>query len=77
MFLTRNHQHILVAGLRIISPRLRHSEQVSSIVSGLLFSFRENLLKDLIDRASGMPVLIFNICSAYEIVAYDWLYSKY
>ena len=67
----------MVAGLRIISPHLRHSEQVCSIVSGLLFSFRENLLKDLIDRASGMPVIIFNICSVYEIVAYDWLHSQY
>ena len=22
-------------------------------------------------------VLIFDICNAYEIVAYDWLYSQY
>ena len=32
---------ILVAGLRIISPRVGHSEQVCSVVSGLLFSFPE------------------------------------
>ena len=32
---------ILVAGLRIISSRLEHSEQVYSVVSGLLFSFPE------------------------------------
>ena len=30
---------ILVAGLRIITQRLRHSEQVCSIVLGLMFSF--------------------------------------
>ena len=30
---------ILVTGLRIIPPLLRHSEQVCSFVSGLLFSF--------------------------------------
>ena len=30
---------ILVVGLKSISPYLRHSEQVCSIVSGLLFSF--------------------------------------
>ena len=32
---------ILVAGLKIISPRPRHSEQVYSIVLSLLFSFPE------------------------------------
>ena len=32
---------IVVAGLRIVSSRRRHSEQVGSIVSGLLFSFPE------------------------------------
>ena len=32
---------ILVACLRMISPRLRHSEQECSIISGLLFNFPE------------------------------------
>ena len=32
---------VLATGLRIISPRPRHFEQVWSIVSGLLFSFPE------------------------------------
>ena len=32
---------ILVAGLKIILPRPRHSEQVCSIVSGLPFSFSD------------------------------------
>ena len=66
-----------MAGLRIISPRVKHTEQVCTIVSGLLFSFPENLLKDLVDRAGEMSVLIFDICNVYEIVAYDWLYLQY
>ena len=37
---------------------MTHSEQVCTIVSGLLFSFPENLLKDLVDRAGEMSVLI-------------------
>ena len=62
----------LVADLRIISLRLRHSEQVCSIVSSLLFSFPRNLLKDLLDRAGEIcVVLIFDIWNNY-----DWLYSQ-
>ena len=38
---------ILVAGLRIIAPCLRHSEQVCSIVSGLLFSFPKKFAQGL------------------------------
>ena len=34
--------------------------------------------KDLLNRAGKMSVvLIFNICNAYEIVAYEWLYLPY
>ena len=37
-----------------------------------------NLLKDLLNRAGELPVvLIFDNCNLYEIVAYDWLYSQY
>ena len=50
---------ILVATLRIISPRRRHSEQVFSIVSGLLLVFPRNLLKDLLDRACEISVVFF------------------
>ena len=40
--------------------------------------FPRNLLKDLLDCAARLPVvLIFDICNVYEIVAYDWLYSQY
>ena len=39
---------ILMAGLRIISPRPRHFEQACSIVSGLLFSFPEKFAQGLI-----------------------------
>ena len=70
----------LVTDLRIISPHLRHSEQVCSIVSSLLFSFTEKFAQGprLLDSACGIPVvLIFDICNVYEIVAYDWLYSQY
>ena len=62
-----------MAGLKIVLPRPRHSEQVHSIVLSLLFSF-----PDLLDRTGEMfVVLIFDICNDYEIVAYDWLYSQY
>ena len=63
---------ILVADLRIILPHSRYSEQVCSIVSGLLFSFDEKLRKNLLSCAGEMSVvLIFDICNVYEIVAYD------
>ena len=69
---------ILVAGFRIILTRPRHSEQVCSIVSGLLFSSLRNLLKDLLNHAGELPVvLIFDICNVYEIVVINWLYSQY
>ena len=59
----------------LASPRLRHSEQVCSIVSGELFSFLEKFAQDLLDRAGEMfVVLVFDICNIYEIVAFDWLY---
>ena len=62
----------------LASPRLRHSEQVCSIVSGELFSFLEKFAQDLLDRAGEMfVVFVFDICNVYEIVAYDWLYSQY
>ena len=67
-----------MAGFRIILPRPRHSQQVCSIVSGLLFSFPEKFFPGPLDRAGEMSVvLIFDICNIYEIVAYDWLYSQY
>ena len=38
--------------------------------------FPRKLLKDLLDRAGDMSVvLIFDIRNVYEIAAYDWLYS--
>ena len=50
---------ILMAGLRIMSPYLRHSEKVSSI---------QNLLKDSLNRAGEMSiVLVFDICNVYEM----------
>ena len=40
--------------------------------------FLRNLLKDLLDRAGKISVvLLFDICNVYEIVAYDWLYPQY
>ena len=40
--------------------------------------FRRILPKDLLVPAGEMlVVLICDICNAYEIVAYDWLYSHY
>ena len=40
--------------------------------------FPRNLLKDLLNRASAISVvLIFDISNVYEIVAYDWLYLQY
>ena len=42
--------------------------KLCSIVSRLLFSFRAGKMS---------VVLIFNICNAYEIVAYEWLYLQY
>ena len=61
---------IFVAGLRIISPHLRHSEQVCSIVSGLIFSiFQRNLLKNLLDHAGEMSVVfIFDMCNVYKFL---------
>ena len=41
--------------------------------------FQKNLLKDLLNQDVGKMsvVLVFNICNAYEIVAYEWLYLQY
>ena len=40
--------------------------------------FPRNLLKDLLNRVGKMSVVLaFNICNAYEIVAYEWLYLQY
>ena len=40
--------------------------------------FPRNLIKDLLNRASEMSVvLIFDIYNVYEISAYHWLYSQY
>ena len=69
---------LLVAGLRIISTHRRHSGQVRSIASGMLFSFPTKSTQWLLYRAGEMSVvLIFGICNVYEIVAYYWLYSQY
>ena len=69
---------ILMPGLRIISPRPRHSEEICSIVSGRCSVFPRNLLKDLLNRAGEITsVLISDICNVYEIAAYDWLYLQY
>ena len=61
----------------MLFPRsYQNSEQVRSIVFGLVFSFPEEFAQGLLDRAREMPVvLIFDICKVYEIVAYDWLRS--
>ena len=64
---------IMVADHRIISPRPRHSEEVFSMVAGLLFSFPNKFAQDLVDRAGELSlVLIYDICNVY-----DWLYSQY
>ena len=65
--------------LKIISQRLRRSEQISSIFFQACCSvFPRNLLKDLLDHPGEISVvLIFDICNVYEIFAYDWLYSQY
>ena len=70
---------ILVAGLRIISPRPKHSEQVCSIVSGLLFSFSEKFAHGPTQSCwrDTCGAFIFDICNVYEIVAYGWLYSQF
>ena len=41
--------------------------------------FQKNLLEDLLNQDVGKMsvVLVFNICNAYEIVAYEWLYLQY
>ena len=63
----------MVADHRIISPRPRHSEEVFSMVAGLLFSFPNKFAQDLVDRAGEVSlVLIYDICNVY-----DWLYSQY
>ena len=65
---------VLLACLRIISPRPGYSEQACSIASGLLLSFVDKFARGL-DRASEMSVVItFDICNVYEIFAYNWLY---
>ena len=47
-------------------------------MSGLLFSFPDTYAQGPIDRAGEISVvLIFDICSFYEIVAYDRLNSHY
>ena len=41
--------------------------------------FPKNLLKDLLSQDVGKMsvVLVFNICNAYEIITYEWLYLQY
>ena len=54
----------LVAGLRIISPHPRHSEQVIPLFQACYSVSPRNLVNDLLNRAGELPVvLIFDICN--------------
>ena len=60
----------------LTSPR--HSGQVCSLFQACCSVFPRNWLKDLLEGASEMYVVLsFDICNVYEIVTYDWLYSQY
>ena len=61
-----------MAGFRIISPRPSNSEQVCSIVPGLLFSFAKKFAQGATQLCWQISVvLIFHIRNVYKIVAYD------
>ena len=70
---------ILVAGLRIISPLPRGiPNKYAPLLQACCSVFPKNLLKDLLNRAGKVPVvLICDIYNVYKIVADHWLYLQY
>ena len=61
----------------LTTPRSRSSEQLCSIVLGLLFSFSEKFAQGHTRSwCRNVCGSCFEICNVYEIVANDWLYCR-
>ena len=83
MFFPRNYQYVICNSEepRLVSELSYHAWGIPNKYAPLFQAccsvFSRNLLKDLLDWAGEMSVvLIFDICNVYEIVAYDWLHSR-